>query len=316
MSLLPPNVYVGIDVSKDNLVAHVRPCGRALTVTNDDAGHRQLVRLLRRLRPQRIAVEPTGGYERGILRTLRSAELPVYLVNALSVRRFAQATRGPAKTDTLDAACLAHYAELHRPPEPIWRSPAAERLAEHLSLRDLLVEHRVALANRADQLADPALRRGLRRQIERLEAEIDAVLAAMRHILADDAELAERARRLRTAPGIGELSAIALLALLPELGRIDGKKIASLAGVAPHPCDSGRFRGRRIVQGGRAALRRKIYMAVITALRLPGDLRAFFLRLTQIGKPAKLAIIAVMRKLICRLNAMIRDRTDWKHLAA
>jgi transposase len=311
MSASPSAVYVGIDVSKDSLTVHVRPSARTFDVRNDTAGCRRLVALLRRLRPSRIAIEPTGGYERDALGALRDAGLPVYRVNPLGVRRFAQATLDLAKTDDLDAACLARYAEFWQPPPPIWRSPAAERLAEHLSWRDLLVAWRGALACRADQLTEPALRLAAQGELDRIDQEIDAVLAAMLRILADDPALAEQARRLKTAPGIGDLSALAVIALLPELGRLDGKKIASLAGVAPHPCDSGRLRGRRIVQGGRAALRRKLYMAAVTAIRADGPLRQFFLRLRANGKPAKLALTAVLRKLLCRLNAMIRDRSDW-----
>ncbi len=311
MNRRPRAVYVGIDVARDHLVGHVRPLDQPFLVANDPAGHRTLIRMLKRLKPHRIVLEPTGGYERALLKALRHAGLPAFLVNPHKLRAFAQSTRGLAKTDPLDAAALAHYAEIWQPPAPIVRDPLAERLAEHLSWRELLVERRTALANRAAQLIDPALRRRARLNLARLDAEIALAEAALHRIVAAHQGLAQLWRRLKTAPGIGDLSAFALIARLPELGRLDGKRIASLVGVAPHPWDSGRLRGRRIIQGGRFVLRRNLYMAVLAAVRQPGYLRAFFLRLGTNGKPAKVALMAVLRKLLCRLNAMIRDQADW-----
>jgi len=311
MSRRPRAVYVGIDVARDQLVGHVRPFDQRFVLANDAAGHRQLSKMLKSLRPHRIVLEPTGGYERLLLKALRDAALPAFLVNPHKLRAFAHSTRGLAKTDPLDAAALAHYAEIWEPPTPIARDPMAERLAEHLSWRTLLVERRTALANRSAQLLDPALRRRARIALAQINAEVALAETMLRRLVAAHPGLAELCRRLKTAPGIGDISAFALIARLPELGHLDGKRIASLVGVAPHPWDSGRLRGRRIIQGGRFELRRTLYMAALAAARRPGSLRTFFLRLHANGKPAKVALTAVLRKLLCRLTAMIRDQRDW-----
>jgi len=305
-------VYVGIDVARDQLVGHVRPLDQRFALANDPTGHRTLIKMLKSLRPHRIVLEPTGGYERLLLRALRDAALPAFLVNPHKLRAFAHSTRGLAKTDPLDAAALAHYAEIWQPPAPISREPPAERLAEYLSWRTLLVERRTALANRSAQLLDPALRRRARTNLAQLDAEIALAEVTMRRIVAEQLGLAQLWGRLKSAPGIGDLSAFALVANLPELGRVDGKRIASLVGVAPHPCDSGRLRGRRIIQGGRFDLRRTLYMAALAAVRQPGCLRTFFLKLQANGKPPKVALMAALRKLLCRLNAMVRDQCDWQ----
>lgn len=312
MSRPPRPVYVGIDVARDQLVGHVRPLDQRFVFTNDPTGHRLLIKMLKGLRPHRIVLEPTGGYERLLLKALRDAALPAFLVNPHKLRAFAQSTRGLAKTDPLDAAALAHYAEIWQPPAPIAREPLAERLAEYLSWRTLLVERRTALANRSAQLLDPALRRRARINLAQLDAEIALAETTMRQIVAEQIGLAQLWRRLKTAPGIGDLSAFALVANLPELGKVDGKCIASLVGVAPHPWDSGRRRGRRVIQGGRFDLRRTLYMASLAAVRQPGCLRTFFLKLKANGKPPKVALMAALRKLLCRLNAMVRDHRDWE----
>lgn len=304
-------VYVGLDVARDELVGHVWPLKQEFVFPNTAAGCRRLVSALKRLRPQRIVLEPTGGYERAALAALRAAGFAAYLVNPQKVRAFAESTRGLAKTDRLDAAALAHYAEVWQPPAPILRDPTAERLAEHLAWRDHLVSERNRLANHASHLRDPGLRRRSRAALGRLDAAIVLVTTELRRIVLGHQRLAQLWRRLRTAPGIGEISAFALIARLPELGQLDGKRIASLVGVAPHPWDSGRLKGRRIIQGGRFQLRKGLYMAVLAATRKDGSLRNFFLSLQRKGKPAKVALMAALRKLLCRLNAMIRHDRDW-----
>jgi transposase len=304
-------VYVGIDVARDHLVGHVRPLDQCFVFDNTAAGCRALVKALKPLRPHRIVLEPTGGYERRVCAALRAAGLSAYLVNPQKLRAFAQSTRGLAKTDPLDAAALAHYAEVWQPPEPVERDPETEPIKEYLAWRELLVDERNRLANHASHQHDPALRRRAQAALARLDSEIALAAAELRRIVRANQALAQLWRRLRTAPGIGEISAFALIARLPELGRLDGKRIASLVGVAPHPWDSGRLKGRRIIQGGRFQLRKCLYMAVLAATRKDGSLRSFFLRLRQNGKPAKVALIATLRKLVCRLNAMIRLNADW-----
>lgn len=304
-------VYVGLDVARDELVGHARPLEQEFVFPNTVAGCRALVAALKRLRPRRIVLEPTGGYERGAVAALRAAGLAVYLANPQKVRAFAESTRGLAKTDRLDAAALAHYAEVWQPPAPIPRDPTAERLAEHLAWREHLVLERNRLANHAAHLRDPDLRRRASAALARIDAAIALATADLRRIVLGHERLTQLWRRLRTAPGIGELSAFALIARLPELGQLDGKRIASLVGVAPHPWDSGRLKGRRIIQGGRFRLRKCLYMAVLAATRKNGPLRSFFLTLLRRGKPPKLALMAALRKLLCRLNAMVRQNRDW-----
>lgn len=307
-------VHVGIDISKAEQVIHILPGGQRFTLANDAAGRTELVRRLRRLPVARIVLEPSGSYEQATFRALRAAGLAVFMVPAEKIRAFALATRGPLKTDAIDAQVLAHYAALFEPPAPMPRGPLAERLHELLLLREQFVAWRAAARCKLEQAQGSEARRLLRAEIKHLDGRVAGLERSLRTTVDSDPDAAELCRRLRTAPGIGELTACAILADLPELGRLDRRKIARLVGVAPIARDSGASRGYRAIHGGRFRLRRILFMGVLGAVTRPGadnSLADFYRRRRHNGAAAKAALVAAINKLLARLNAMVRDRKDW-----
>lgn len=307
-------VHVGIDMSKAEQVVHILPSGERFTLANDAAGRTELVHRMQRQRVARIVLEPSGSYEQATFKALRAAGLPVFMVPAEKIRAFAMATRGPLKTDAIDAQVLAHYATLFEPPAPMPRSALAERLHELLLLREQFVAWRAAAKCKLEQACDGEARRLLAAEIKHHDGRIARLEQRLRTLVAADADAADLCRRLRTAPGIGELTAFAILADLPELGHLDRRKIARLVGVAPIARDSGASRGYRAIHGGRFRLRRILFMGVLGAVARPNAdnaLADFYRRRLNDGAAAKAAIVAAINKLLARLNAMVRDRKDW-----
>src|SRR5947209_3880502 len=302
--------YAGIDVSKDHLDVHLQPEGTAFRAGTDEAGLASAVARLVGARPALVVLEATGGYEAPAAAALAAAGLPVAVVNPRQVRDFARGAGKLAKTDRLDAAVLAHFAEAVRPPARPLPDAAAAALAALVARRRQLVEMRAAEQNRLG-LARAAVARSVREHIAWLDGQIDRVgreLAA-----AVEASPAWRAKDdlLRGTPGVGPVVSRTLLAELPELGRLSGRRIAALAGVAPVARDSGRRSGARSIAGGRAAPRCALYMACLSAVRYNPVLRAFYRRLLGAGKAVKVAQVAAMRKLLTILNAMVRDNRPW-----
>jgi transposase len=314
MTLSP--CYAGIDVSKDHLDLACRPDGPAGRFANDAAGITALLAALRPYAPALVVLEATGGYQAAVAAALGVAGLPAAVVNPRQVRDFARALGRLAKTDALDADTLALFAERVRPaPRPL---PAADAAALDalLGRRRQLVEMRAAEHNRMAQAATAAVRRDVQRhrdwldrQVERLEGQWRAAVAASPLWRAKD-EL------LRGVPGVGPTVSLTLLAELPELGQLTRQQIAALAGLAPRNRDSGRQRGRRAIGGGRAGVRGALYMASLSAARANPVLRDFYERLRAAGKLAKVALIAVARKLLTILNAMLRDGRPWRPVTA
>jgi transposase len=303
-------MFAGIDVSKGHLDAHLRPTGEAVRVGNDEAGIAALVARLAAAGVTLVVLEATGGYEAPVAAALAAAGLPVAVVNPRQVRDFARSTGRLAKTDALDAAVLAHFADAVRPPARPLPDADAAALAALLARRRQLIEMRTAEVNRLP-LAAPAIARGIRAHVARLDRQVrhaDAELAA-----AVEASPVWRAKEdlLRGAPGVGPVVARTLLFELPELGALSGKRIAALAGLAPVARDSGRWSGARSIAGGRAAVRAALYQAVLSAARYNPPIRAFYRRLRAAGKAAKVAQVAAMRKLLVTLNAMVRDNRTW-----
>jgi transposase len=308
---MPAPLYVGIDVAKAHLDVAVRPTDLAQRVTNDAAGIASLVTHLASLAPVLIVCEATGGYERALVAALATAALPLVVANPRQVRDFAKATGQLAKTDALDAAVLARFAEQVQPtPRPLPEA-ALETLEALLTRRRQLLEMLTAERQRLP-LARPAVRRDLQQHIRWLERRVremddeldDAIQASPVWRAKDDL--------LQSVPGIGRVVSRTLLAMLPELGRLNRQEIAALVGVAPLNCDSGTFRGRRRVYGGRAPVRAVLYMGALVATRYNPVLRTFYQRLRAAGKPPKVALTAVMRKLLVILNAMMRSQTPWQ----
>jgi transposase len=303
--------FCGIDVSKDRLDVMVLPEEQCCSVSNDARGWAALVERLRNLSIVAIGLEASGGYERGVARALLAAGMSVRQVNPFKLRQFARASGVLAKNDPLDARMIASFVAI-MPTRPAQRqTPAAERLAEMLAVRRQLSAEKVAAENASRLLEDAMLRRLCRRRIGRLAADIETLDQRLIEIVATDVPLAQRYRLLTSMPGVGPVLACTLIALLPELGRLSRKQIAALVGVAPYAFESGTLKGRRCIWGGRANVRQVLYMAAMSASNWNPVLKAFHDRLAAAGKLPKVAIVAVMRKMIVMLNAMVRDDVVW-----
>jgi transposase len=308
---MPDPCFVGIDVSKARLDVHVLPAGTAFAVANDPAGVADLVARLAALAPAAVVLEATGGLEAPALAALASAGVPVSAVNPRQVRDFAKAFGRLAKTDAVDAATLALFADKVRPaPRPL-PDETAQALTALLVRRRQLVEMRVAEENRLPTARTPAVRRGIQKHVAWLNRQVEGLEAALTAAVQASPVWRATEDLLRTAPGVGPTVARTLLADLPELGTLSGKQAAALVGLAPFARDSGQRRGKRSVGGGRAGVRAALYMAALSAARYNPPLRAFRDRLRAAGKAPKVALVAVARKLLVILNAMVRDHRPW-----
>jgi transposase len=302
--------YAGVDISKHRLDVMVLPQQQSFSLSNDPAGWAKLVARLRPFHIAALGLEASGGYERGVLRALLAAGLSARRINPFKLRQFAKARGVLAKNDRLDARLIATFVMI-MPTRAAQPNPTLERLAEVVTTRRQLSDEKIAIQNASALLEDAMLRRLNRRRIARLVADIALLDKRLAEIVAADADLAQRYDRLVSMPGVGPTLAYTLLALLPELGQMSRKQIAALVGVAPYDFDSGKFKGQRRIWGGRAPVRNVLYMAALSAGRFNPALRAVQQRLAAAGKQAKVILVAVMRKMITTLNAMMRDNTSW-----
>jgi len=307
--------FVGIDVAKAELEVVVRPSGARWTVTNNPVGLAQLQERLQASAPSLIVLEATGGYEVAVVAALATAALPVVVLNARQVRDFARATGRLAKTDAIDAGVLAHFAEVVRPPVRPLPDTMTQSLQAWLLRRRQLVEMLLAEEQRRSRAPRP-IQRQIDQHVRWLRAQLGAVEKDLAQTLRESPVWREKDNLLRSVPGVGPVLTTTLLGDVPELGQLNRKQIAALIGVAPLNRDSGTYRGRRAVWGGRAHVRATLYMATLTAARYNPVIRAFYERLVAAGKPKKVALTACMRKLLTILNAMIARRTAWKPPAA
>lgn len=305
--------FVGIDISKRSLDVALRPQGERRQESNDPAGIAQLVRYLRRLRPTLVVCEATGGWERALVSALGSAGLPIAVVNPRQVRDFAKATGQLAKTDTLDAQVIAHFAEAVNPqPRPL-PDADTELLDQLVTRRQQLIEMRTAESNRR-RLATGRLRQQLDEHLAWLDRQLHDLDKELARTVRQNAEHRKQDDLVRSVKGVGPVLSATLLAALPELGRLDHKQIAALVGVAPFNRDSGTVRGKRRIWGGRGSVRTVLYMATLSAVRSNSILQLFYRRLTHAGKLKKVALVACMHKLLTTLNAMVRDQRYWQPL--
>lgn len=306
-------MYVGIDVAKDRLDVHIRPTGEAFAVARDGEGLAGLTARLGELRPRLVVLEATGGFEVTVASALAAAKLPLAVVNPRQIRDFARATGKLAKTDALDAAAIAHFAEAIRPePRPI-ADEQAQALGELVARRRQVVEMIGAENHRRRQMTQRRLLRRIDRHLTVLQAELSEIERELDDSIRATPAWRESDDLLKSVPGIGNATARTLLAELPELGTLGRKQIAALVGVAPINRDSGTMRGRRSTWGGRTTVRTALYMAALVASRHNPPIAAFYRRLRAAGKPAKVALIACMRKLLVILNAILRDRRPWQN---
>ena len=307
------SIFIGIDVSKARLDVAMRPSAEKLSVSNDEAGIEALVKRLSELKPALIVLEATGGLERSVSGTLGSAQLPVVVVNPRQVRDFAKAIGQLAKTDRIDAEVLARFAEVIRPPLRPLPDKVSLELRALIARRRQLIEMMVAEKNRLSA-ASKAVRKRIEAHIRWLETELDRADKDLDQSIRQSPIWQEHQDLLRSVPGIGPVVSRTLLAELPELGRLNRKQIAALVGIAPLNCDSGTFRGRRGIWGGRATVRAVLYMAALVASRRNSVIRNFYKRLRDKGKAPKVALVACMHKLLTILNAMIKHKTRWSEI--
>jgi transposase len=306
-------MFIGIDVSKARLDVAIRPSAEKLSVSNDEAGIQALVTRLSEIKPALIVLEATGGLERSVSGTLGSAQLPVVVVNPRQVRDFAKALGQLAKTDRIDAEVLARFAEAIRPPLRPLPDKVSLELRSLIARRRQLIEMMVAEKNRLST-ASKAVRKRIEAHIRWLETKLDRADKDLDHSIRQSPIWCENEDLLRSVPSVGPVVSRTLLAELPELGRLNRKQIAALVGIAPLNCDSGTFRGRRGIWGGRATVRAVLYMAALVASRRNSVIRNFYKRLRDKGKAPKVALVACMHKLLTILNAMIKHKTRWSEI--
>lgn len=304
--MTPSLVHLGVDVSKDSL--DVCLAGVHFSVLNTPSGITTLCkRIAKHAGPAHVICEATGGYERPLVAAMHKAAIAVSVINPRQVRDFARAQNRLAKTDRIDAAVLSDYGTAMRPEATLPKDEIAQRLALQVSQRDFLVEERARHKTREQQSDDIWLRKQMKRLITRLDQEIIKLEAHMRQTLAASEALAVKAARMDQVAGIDWRGALSLCAHMPELGTLTREQAAALSGLAPFNRDSGQWRGERHISGGRAVVRRTLYLASLSAARYNATLKAFYQRLRTAGKPAKLALIAVARKLIILLNAALKN---------
>ncbi len=303
--------FVGIDVSKSSLDMCIEPAGEALHVAYDEAGIKQILGRLKELGPTLIVMEATGGLELRIATELASQALPVVVINPRQARDYAKATGQLAKTDQVDAAMLAGFAQAIRPQVRAHKDADTRALDDLVSRRRQLIDMRVQETLRLGTAASKPLEKSLNQHIAWLDKRIAEIDTDLTNTLRESDVWRAKDDLLRGIPGVGAVTTLTMLAKCPELGRLNRREIAALAGVAPLANDSGKHRGKRFIWGGRADVRAVLYMAAISAIRCNDIIKAFAERLKKAGKAPKVVIVACMRKLLTIMNSMLKNNTPW-----
>jgi transposase len=306
------NITVGIDVSKDRLDVCVRPGGQAFAVARDGKGLEELVERLGAFSPTLVALEATGGFETVVAAALAGAKLPVVVVNPAQIRAFAKALGQRAKTDPIDATVIARFAEATKPePRPL-PDEATRLLADLVARRRQIIEMIGAERSREMRVIIPRLKKSIVRLVKALEKELSSLDGDIDDMVRGSPAWRDKEDLLASVPGVGPVIARTLIAELPELGQLSRRRIAALVGLAPFTRQSGQWRGRSFIAGGRTAVRTVLFMGAMVSKKHNPVLRAFFDRLVRAGKPKMLALIAVARKLLTILNAVLRDNRPWQ----
>ena len=306
------SITVGIDVSKDRLDIAVRPSGEVFAIERNPAGLEQLTLRLGALSPNLVALEASGGFETVVAAALAAARLPVVVVNPAQIRAFAKALGKRAKTDPIDAAVIAHFAEATTPePRPL-PDEATQLLADLVARRRQIIAMIGAERQREKRATARSLKKSIARLIKALEKELTSVDTDIDEAMRASPAWREKEDLLASVPGVGPVIARSLIAELPELGQLTRKQIAALAGLAPWTRQSGQWRGKSFIGGGRTAVRTALFQGAMVACRHNPVLKSFFHHLTTAGKPKMVALIAVARKLLIILNAILRDQKPWQ----
>lgn len=304
------DVVVGIDVSKAQLDTAFGAEAEVVGLANDATGISQLLERLKALRPSLVVMEASGGYETAAATAIAAAGWRLAVVNPRQVRDFARATGRLAKTDRIDARILSVFGKAIEPQVTSLPDEEAQALQALLLRRQQLVNMRGQESQRLEH-AQSVMRKNIKKHIDWLDQEIDKLDVDLTAGLRKSPAWRAKDELLRSFKGVGRITSGTLLVALPELGRLDRRKIAALVGLAPFNRDSGAMRGRRSIYGGRARIRTLLYMAATTAIRCNPVIRAFYERLKSRGKPHKVALVACMRKMLTILNAMVRESTPW-----
>jgi len=299
------SVYAGLDIAKATLQLQLQ--SRSYDLSNSCGGHTQLIKRLAAVPGVQVICEATGGYERAVVAALHAAAIPVSVINPARVRQFARASGELAKTDPIDAAVLTAFGQAFAPEPTPPRTATELKLAALVTRRVQLLELRVAEAQRADTCADLDLRKLFTPWLAQMQKQITKIEALIEALLKTQAPLADQVRRLDDIMGVGRITAVMVLATMPELGQLNRRQAAALAGLCPYNRDSGQWAGKRCISGGRAEVRRALYMAALSASRSNHLLKPFYDRLIAAGKPAKVALTAVMRKLIVLMNHLLKN---------
>ena len=306
------NIFIGIDIAKDTLDFHVKPTGECWTSKNDSKDINEAVKRLTSLEPTSIVLEATGGYEMLLAVAIAVADLPVAIVNPRQVRNFAKALGILAKTDSIDAEVIALFAEKVRPECRPMPSEDEQALKELITRRRQLVDMRTMESNRLQRIRSDQVNDSIDTHIAYINSEIKEIDREIKQFIKASPIWRAKEKLLKSVPGIGDGTATMLMASLPELGRLNRRQIASLVGLAPMNRDSGTFRGRRMITGGRAAVRAQLYMATMSAIKWNPFIKKYYDRLIENGKLFKVAITACMRKLLTVANAVMRDSRPWQ----
>jgi transposase len=306
-----PNAYAGIDVAKDQLDVHIHPAGEAFSVSRDAAGLEELIEKLKPFALKAVAMEATGGLESVVVACLVAEGLPVIVVNPAQVRHFANALGKRAKTDPIDAAVIARFVEATKPEIRPLHSAETLALADLMARRRQIVQMITAERQRAMRTNNSKLQKSIARLLKALQRELDSLDDDIDTSVRGSPVWREKEDLLSSVPGVGKVIARTLLAELPELGTLDRRQIAALVGLAPFTRQSGKWRGKSFIGGGRASCRTILFIGALVAAKHNSDLKAFRQRLIDAGKPKIVAIVAVARKLLTILNAIIRDKSPW-----
>ncbi|HEV7714902.1 MAG TPA: IS110 family transposase [Steroidobacteraceae bacterium] len=306
-------IVVGIDVSKDRLDVHVHPAGEAFAVARNAEGLDALTVRLAPLKAHAVAMEATGGFETVVAARLGAAGLPVIVVNPAQVRAFATALGKRAKTDPIDAAVIARFVAATSPEVRPLPDAQTRVLADLITRRRQIIQMIVAERQRERQMPSRHLRKSSARLIKALEKELNVLDTEIDDSVRGTPGWREKEDLLKSVPGVGNITARTLIAEMPELGSLDRRQVASLAGLAPWTRQSGKWKGKSFTGGGRSSVRTALFMAALTAKRCNPSLKAFHQRLIANGKPKMVALIATARKLLTILNAILRDKTPWQH---
>lgn len=303
-------IYIGVDVSKSMLDVFILPSRKYMQFDNNESGIQKLTSKLKLFPNCLVVLESTGGYEMPLAYALSQVEIDTCVMNPRQIRDFAKAIGRLAKTDKIDAEIIALYASKVEPKANVLFNKTQHDLNRNNSRRQQLIDMITMEKNRLDK-ASPEQRESIQRILEALEKELALINDAQRTLIASEKEFSNKMELLKSIKGIGEVTATSVLAELPELGLLNSKAIAALAGVAPFNRDSGTLKGKRTIYGGRASVRKALYMATLVATRFNSKIRTFYVRLCAAGKAKKTAIIACMRKLLVCMNAMIRKNQLW-----